>query len=98
MQEGSEVYVGLDTSKLKISVALAAAGREGEERFLDDIDSTPEAVERLVRQLAYRHRRPRLAHHGAPASDRPRGEIAPPGQAPPRVRALLVSERPGERG
>jgi hypothetical protein len=34
MQEGSEVYVGLDTSKLKISVALAAAGREGEVRFL----------------------------------------------------------------
>ena len=26
MQEDSEVYVGLDTSKLKISVALAAAG------------------------------------------------------------------------
>jgi hypothetical protein len=47
MQQDSEVYVGLDTSKLKISVALAEAGRDGEVRFLGDIDSAPEAVERL---------------------------------------------------
>ncbi len=57
MRDDGEVYVGLDTSKLKISVALAAAGREGEVRFLGDIDSTPEAVERLVRKLAKRRRK-----------------------------------------
>ena len=64
MQEDSEVYVGLDTSKLKISVALAEAGRDGEVRFLGDIDSTPEAVERLVRKLEKRHR-------GCPSPTRP---------------------------
>ena len=37
MQEDNEVYVGLDTSKLKISVALAAAGRDGEVRFLGSL-------------------------------------------------------------
>jgi hypothetical protein len=42
--QDSEVYVGLDTSKLKISVAIAEAGRDGEVRFFGDIDSTPEAV------------------------------------------------------
>jgi transposase len=47
MREDSEVYVGLDTSKRKIAVALADAGRDGEVRFLGEIDSTPEAVERL---------------------------------------------------
>ncbi len=52
MREDSEAYVGLDTSKLRISVALAEAGRDGEVRFLGEIDSTPEAVERLVRKLA----------------------------------------------
>ena len=57
MRDDSEVYVGLDTSKLKISVALAEAGRAGEVRFLGDIDSTPHAVEHLVRKLARRHRR-----------------------------------------
>ena len=33
MRDDSEVYVGLDTSKLKISVAVAAAGRDGEVRL-----------------------------------------------------------------
>ena len=62
MQEDSEVYVGLDTSKLKISVALAAAGRDGEVRFFGDIDSTPEAVDGLVRKLAKRHQRLAFAY------------------------------------
>ncbi len=57
MRDDSEVYVGLDTSKSKISVALAVAGRDGEVRFLGGIDSTPEAVGRLVRKLAERHQR-----------------------------------------
>jgi len=52
MQQESAVFVGLDTSKLKISVALAEDGRQGEVRFLGDIDHTPEAVRRLVTKLA----------------------------------------------
>jgi transposase len=53
--QDSEVYVGLDTSKLKISVAIADAGRDGEVRFFGDIDSSPEAVGRLVAKLGKRH-------------------------------------------
>jgi transposase len=55
MQQNSKVFVGLDTSKLKISVAVAEDGRQGEIRFLGDIDNTPEAVRRLVHKLASRH-------------------------------------------
>ena len=54
MHEDSAVYVGLDTSKRTISVAVAEAGRDGEVRFLGEIDSTPEAVECLVRKLEKR--------------------------------------------
>src|SRR4249920_3656129 len=35
MQQNIRVFVGLDTSKMKISVALAEDGRQGEVRFLD---------------------------------------------------------------
>src|SRR6201984_2140494 len=52
MQETSRVFVGLDISKLKISVALAEEGRQGEVRFLGDIDNTPDAMKRLVRKLS----------------------------------------------
>ena len=55
MQQNSKVFVGLDTSKLKISVAVAEDGRQGEVRFLGEIDNTPEAVRRLVSKLASRH-------------------------------------------
>ena len=55
MQQNSKVFVGLDTSKLKISVAVAEEGRQGEVRFLGDIDNTPETVRRLVHKLASRH-------------------------------------------
>src|SRR4051812_50066715 len=55
MPQKSKVFVGLDTSKLKISVALAEEGRQGEVRFLGEIDNTPEAVRRLVSKLAGRH-------------------------------------------
>lgn len=33
MQENSEFFIGLDTSKLKISVAVADGDRSGEVRF-----------------------------------------------------------------
>ena len=36
MQENSEAFVGLDTSKQKISVAVADTGRSGEVRFFGD--------------------------------------------------------------
>ncbi len=43
------VFVGLDTSKMKISVALAEDGRQGEIRFFGDIDTAPGTVARLLR-------------------------------------------------
>ena len=66
MREDSEVYVGLDTSKLRIAVALAAAGREGEVRFFGDIDSAPEAVERQVHKLEKRCRRLCFVYEAGP--------------------------------
>ena len=39
MQQNIRVFVGLDTSKMKISVALAEEDRQGEVRFLGDIDN-----------------------------------------------------------
>ena len=66
MQQNSKVFVGLDTSKLKISVAVAEDGRQGEVRFLGEIDNTPEAVRRLVSKLASRHRRAAVLLRGRP--------------------------------
>jgi len=53
MTEYSEVFVAFDTSKTKH--AVAESGRDGEIRYLGEIESGPEAVERLVRKLAGRY-------------------------------------------
>ena len=48
MEKYSASFVGLDTSKLKISVAIAASDRGGEVRFYGDIGSDPGSVASMV--------------------------------------------------
>jgi hypothetical protein len=60
MQQKSKVFVGLDTSKLKIAVVVAEDGRQSEVRYFGDIDNTPEAVRRLVTKLSGKYRQ---GHH-----------------------------------
>ena len=97
MHEDSAVYVGLDTSKLKISVALAQAGRDGEVRFLGDVDSAPEAVERLVRKLEKRHRKLFFAYEAGPTGYGLQRQITGFGHDCAVVAPSLVPKRPGER-
>src|SRR3712207_4477437 len=97
MRDGSEVYVGLDTSKRTISVALAAAGRDGEVRFLGDIDSTAEAVERLVHELGKRHRRLSFVYEAGPTGYGLQRQIAALGHDCAVVAPSLIPKRPGER-
>jgi hypothetical protein len=52
MDEYSEVFVGLDTSKLKISVAVADGARSGEVRFFGNISPEPRSVATMVARLA----------------------------------------------
>jgi len=48
MKEHSELFIGLDVSKLKTSVALAEDGRDGEVRFFGDIDASPASIAALA--------------------------------------------------
>ena len=55
MEQYTEAFVGIDTAKNKHALAIADLGREGEVRYLGEIDSAPAAVERMVRKLAGRY-------------------------------------------
>jgi hypothetical protein len=52
----SEAFIGIDTSKLRNAVAIAEAGREGEVRYLGEIDAAPGATRKLVAKLAVKYR------------------------------------------
>jgi transposase len=97
MQQNSKVFVGLDTSKLKISVAVAEDGRQGEIRFLGEIDNTPEAVRRLVHKLASRHGELLFCYEAGPTGDGLQRQIAALGHECAVIAPSLIPKRPCER-
>ena len=97
MQHNSKVFVGLDTSKLKISVAVAEDGRQGEVRFLGDIDNTPETVRRLVTKLASRHGELLFCYEAGPTGYGLQRQIAALGHECAVIAPSLIPKRPGER-
>jgi transposase len=97
VRQDSKIYVGLDTSKLKISVAVAEAGRDGEVRFIGDIDSAAEAVERLVTKLAKRHGELAFCYEAGPTGYGLHRQITRLGHECIVVAPSLIPKRPGER-
>ena len=66
MKKGSEIFVGIDTAKAHNAVAVAEAGRDGEVRYRGTFDNTPNAVARLVRQLAGHYETLYFCHEAGP--------------------------------
>src|SRR3954452_9900736 len=97
MQQKSKVFVGLDTSKPKISVAVAEDGRQGEIRFLGEIDNTPEAVRRLVNKLASRHSELLFCYEASPTGYGLQRQISALGHECVVIAPSLIPKRLGER-
>src|SRR5918912_1772242 len=97
MQRSSAAFVGLDTSKMTISVALAEEGRHGEVRFLGDIDHTPEAVRRLVTKLAGKYARLLFCYEAGPTGYGLQRQICALGHDCAVIAPSLIPKRPGER-
>jgi transposase len=66
VKDDSEVFVALDTSKLRNAVAIAEAGRSGEVRYLGEIDSGAAATAKLVRKLSAQYRRLTFCYEAGP--------------------------------
>jgi transposase len=62
----SEVFIGIDTSKLRNAVAIAEGGRGGEVRFLGEFPATEAAVRKLVAKLAAKYRRLTFCYEAGP--------------------------------
>ena len=97
MDHHSVAYVGFDTSKTKHAVAVAESGREGEVRYLGEIETTPAAVERLLRKLACKYKTLHVCYEAGPTGYGLYRHIRALGHVCDVIAPSLVPTRPGDR-
>ncbi len=97
MADDSEVFIGIDTSKLHNAVAIAEDGRTGEVRFLGEFENSGEATAKLVKKLAARYRRLTFCYEAGPTGYGLYRQIKQLGQACVVVAPSLIPRKPGDR-
>ena len=97
MSEHSVAYVALDTSKLHNAVAIAEAGRDGEVRYLGEIDNTAEATARLVRKLSAKHAHLAFCYEAGPTGYGLYRQITGLGHDCIVAAPSLIAQKPGDR-
>ena len=97
MKDYTEVFVGIDTSKLRNAIAIAEQGRQGEIRYLGEIDNTPEATRKLVAKLAQLYQKLHFCYEAGPTGYGLHRWLTELGQSNIVVAPSLIPKRPGDR-
>jgi transposase len=97
MQEHSEAFVALDTSKLRKAVAVADGGRQGEIRFLGEFDNDGAAATKLVRKLERKYARLTFCYEAGPTGYGLYRLIKVLGHECIVVAPTLIPKKPGDR-
>ncbi len=97
MKANVQIYVGIDTAKLKNAVAVAEGGRDGEVRYLGEFDNRPDAVAKLVRKLATRYETVHVCYEAGPTGYGLYRQIQALGHACMVVAPSLIPRRAGDR-
>ena len=97
MGHHSEVFIGIDTSKLRNAVAIAEGGRGGEVRFLGEFPATEAPVRKLVAKLAAKYRRLTFCYEAGPTGYWLYRLIKSLGHECVVVAPSLIPKKPGDR-
>lgn len=97
MEQHSEVFVGIDTSKLRNAVALAEGGRSSEVRYLGEIDTTDAATRKLVAKLAAKYDKVTFCYEAGPTGYGLYRLIKSLGPDCIVVAPSLIPSKPGDR-
>jgi transposase len=97
VKQDSEVFVGLDVAKARHAVAIAEDGRQGEIRFLGEIDADPTSVRRLVSRLEKRHTRLHFCYEAGPTGYGLYRQLTEMGHRCTVVAPSMIPRRPGDR-
>ena len=97
MGHNSELFIGIDTSKLKNAVAIAEAGRNGEVRYLGEIDATDAATRKLVAKLAAKYGKLTFCYEAGPTGYGLHRLIESLGHSCPVIAPSLIPKKAGDR-
>jgi transposase len=97
MSKHSEAFVALDTSKLRNAVAIAEGGREGEVRYLGEIESSAAAVAKLVRKLEAKYEQITFCYEAGPTGYELYRQIKALGHQCIVAAPSLIPKKPGDR-
>ncbi|UWU19243.1 IS110 family transposase (plasmid) [Rhizobium sullae] len=97
MKDDSVIFIGLDTSKLKIAVAIADGRRNGEVRYFGDISSEPASVASMVNKLSKRGAKLHFCYEAGPTGYGLCRQIVELGHNCVVVAPSLVPRRAGDR-
>ena len=97
MGKYSEAYVGFDTAKKKHALAVAEGGRNGEVRYLGEIDSSPATVEKVIGKLAARYTKLHVCYEAGPTGYGLYRQVKALGHGCTVVAPSLIPKKPGDR-
>src|SRR5918993_1287575 len=97
MAEAREAFIGIDAAKLRNAVAIADAGRDGEVRFLGEVDASPEGMRRLAARLAAKYDRLSFCYEAGPTGYGLHRLLTGLGHHCTVVAPSLIPRKPGDR-
>ncbi len=97
MKKYSEAFVGFDTAKERHAVAVAEGGRNGEIRYLGEIDSSPGTVEKVIGKLKDRYAKLHVCYEAGPTGYGLYRQIKALNHDCMVVAPSLIPKKPGER-
>lgn len=97
MKKYSEAFVGFDTAKERHAVAVADSGRNGEVRYLGEIDSSPAAVQKVIGKLTSRYEKLHICYEAGPTGYGLYRQVKALGHDCTVVAPSLIPKKPGER-
>jgi transposase len=97
VKDHSVAYVALDTSKLRNAVALAEGGRDGEIRYLGEIENTGLATAKLVSKLSRKYVNLTFCYEAGPTGYGLYRQLTSLGHECLVAAPSLIPRKPGDR-
>ena len=97
MADYREAFVGIDVAKLRNAIAIADAGREGEVRFLGEVDASDTSMRRVIQRIAAKFDRVHFCYEAGPTGYSLYRLIRSLGHECLVVAPSLIPRKPGDR-